>query len=162
MKKLNRNQLRKLIQEISTRSGRPQFQIYGQSDFEPESPEARKQRLAYNQDRERRYHALTFGDLSQPTETQEYLLPLVQEALRQIGYSGGQWDTGAFNTSMSDDNHGGRLRTPVLEVGVPGENDELPLVYIGAGGEIILAVGYTSGFKDKLLSLDLEGHAIFV
>lgn len=160
MKKINRHQLRKLIlNEISTRGGRPEHESYFDYGDGPESKEARMSRRNRNMDLQKRYVDLMGAEMS---AMQAYLEPLVKEALRQIGYSGGKYDTGAFSTSFSDDTYRGKLRAPVLEIGVPGENNDLPLVYIGQTGGYTSIPSIEADLQQVLSTLDREGQARFV
>jgi len=160
MKKINRRQLRKLIlNEISTRRGRPEQERYFDYGDGPESKEARMSRRNRNMDIQRRYVDLMGTEMS---AIQDYLEPLVTEALRQIGYSGGEYDQGTFATSFSDDAMQGKLRAPVLEIGVPGKNNDLPLVYIGFAGGISAIPSIEEPLRQALGSLDREGQARFV
>ena len=159
MKKLNRNQLRKLINELSTQRGRPEQERYFDYGDGPESREDKMSRLNRNMGLQKRYVDLMGAELS---GIQSYLEPLVEEALRQIGYSGGKYDLGTFSTSLSDDAVEGRLRAPVLEICVPGENNDLPLVYIGHHGGIMTIPKIKEPFQQALRTLDKEDQASFV
>lgn len=159
MKKINRHQLRKLINEISTSRGRPEEERYFDYGDGPESKEDKISRRNRNMDLQKRYVDLMGAKMS---VTQDYLEPLVKEALRQIGYSGGKYETGSFATSFSDDTMNGKLRAPVLEIGVPGENNDLPLVYIGYAGGMVVIPSIEADLKQALRNLDREGQARFV
>jgi hypothetical protein len=159
MKKINRQQLRSLINELSTSRARPEQERYIDHGDGPESQEDRISRRNRNMDIQRRYVDLMGAEMS---VTQAYLEPLVEEALRQIGYSGGKYDQGTFSTSFSDDAMQGKLRAPVLEIGVPGENNERPLVYIGFAGGISSIPSLEAPLQQALSTLDRENQARFV
>ena len=110
-------------------------------------------------DLQKRYVALMGAEMS---ATQAYLEPLVEEALRQIGYSGGKYDQGTFSTSFTDNTFQGKLRAPVLEISVPGENNDLPLVYIGFAGGISAIPSIEADLQQALSTLDREDQARFV
>ena len=159
MKKINRRELRSLINELSTSRGRPSQAEYVDYGGGPESKEARISRRQQNMDTQKSYVQLMGAEMS---ALQSYLEPLVIEALRQIGYSGGKYDMGSFSKSFSDETQKGALRAPVLEIGAPGKNNDRPLVYIGFAGGISTIPSIKGPLQLALSNLDREDQARFV